>query len=67
MPKFSRIASYLICKNLTISPPYGPTIHKNTKTRSMVLGLMERVFVLTYQQGMVIPPAEPRSIPPTQL
>jgi len=32
MPKFSPIASYLICKNLTLSPPYGPTIHKNTKT-----------------------------------
>lgn len=48
MPKFSPIVSYLICKNLTLSPPYGPTIHKNTKIRSMVLGLMERVFVLTY-------------------
>ena len=48
MPKFSPIASYLIYKNLTLSPPYGPTIHKNTKTRSMVLRLMERVFVLTH-------------------
>lgn len=56
MPKFSPIASYLIYKNLTLSPPYGPTIHKNTKRPSpwsvdelqscVSSRTIERVFVL---------------------
>ena len=72
MPKFSPIASYLICKNLTLPPPYSPIIHKNTKRPSpwsveelqacVSPRTIERVFVLFNQQGMVIPPAEPHSI-----
>ena len=56
MPKFSPIASYLIYKNLTLSPPYGPTIHKNTKRPSpwsvdelqscVSPRTIERVFIL---------------------
>ena len=56
MTKFSSIESYLIYKNLTLSPPYGPTIHKNTKRPSpwsvdelqscVSSRTIERVFVL---------------------
>ena len=56
MPKFSPIASYLICKNLTLPPPYGPIIHKNTKRPSpwsvdelqscVSPRIIERVFIL---------------------